>query len=77
MYSGEDCPGCAMAEGALRQLGMPYKEVLIDRDPELARRLAQHTGMHTIPQIFVNGTYIGSTMELIRSIQTGEINNYL
>jgi len=73
VYSATHCPGCEMAKGALRQLGRPYKEINIDEHPGLGQQLVAATGMQSVPQIFVNGVFIGGTMDLLRMIQTGTI----
>ncbi len=52
------CPHCARARELLEQAGFEYVEW--DPDPhDRIRALGALTGRHTVPQIFLNGRYIG------------------
>lgn len=66
LYTTKTCPYCHRAKALLRRLGIPFQEVdLTGKEKERAELTAQ-TRWKTVPQIFVNGKFIGGYEELSR-----------
>lgn len=60
VYSGPNCPFCDMAKGLLRRKGVAFQEINVRADPAKRDEMIQRSGGRmTIPQIFINGQYVG------------------
>jgi glutaredoxin 3 len=64
MYCWTWCPYCIRAKIMLESKGVPYQEIVIDGDQEALEALTAQTGSRTVPQIFVNGEFIGGCDDL-------------
>lgn len=65
IYSTQVCPYCVRAKDLLRRKGVTPTEYKVDSDD--ARReemLARSGGRRTVPQIFINGQYVGGSDDL-------------
>ena len=58
-----DCPYCDNAKKVLTERGMAYEEIRVGQDTSL-RSVRAITGKETVPQIFINGEYIGGSEAL-------------
>ncbi len=65
------CPFCAKAKEILRECGMDYEEIVLGRDATI-RSVRAMTGKETVPQVFVEGRYIGGSEALEAWIESGE-----
>ena len=63
MITKPGCPYCARAKALLRERGMTFEEVVLGRDATI-RSVRAMTGKETVPQVFVEGDYIGGSEEL-------------
>jgi glutaredoxin-like protein len=61
----EGCQYCAKAKALLTELGYTYAEVPLHHTIR-SRVVGGITGRQTVPQIFINGEYIGGAEELAR-----------
>jgi glutaredoxin-like protein len=59
----EGCGYCAKAKALLKQLGYAYSEVRLDHS-DRSRVVGAITGRGTVPQVFINGRYIGGLEDL-------------
>lgn len=57
------CPYCAKAKQMLTDNGMRYEEISLGHDASL-RTVRAVTGKETVPQIFIEGEYIGGSDDL-------------
>jgi glutaredoxin-like protein len=57
------CPFCAAAKSMLADKGMAYEEIVLGHDATL-RSVRAITGKETVPQVFIDGDYIGGSEEL-------------
>lgn len=57
------CPHCARAKGLLRDSGIEFEELLLNRD-YTDRTLRAVAAANTFPQIFIDGNHIGGADEL-------------
>jgi len=65
VFSREDCEYCARAKGLLQDAGIEFDELVLNRDFSEATIRAV-SGKSTVPQVFINGDYIGGSEDLER-----------
>ena len=63
VLSRNGCPHCARAKGLLRDAGIEFEELVLNRD-YTDRTLRAVAAATSYPQIFVNGEAIGGADEL-------------
>jgi len=73
VYTTDDCYYCRVAKSLLDEQGIPYEEINISKTPEMRDVLVEKTGEWTVPQIFVDGEYIGQDDELREWIKSGRL----
>ncbi len=66
-FTREGCEFCARAKGLLRDAGIPYEELVLNRDYTEAS-LRAVSGRSTVPQIFINGAHVGGSEDLERHL---------
>jgi glutaredoxin 3 len=65
VYSKNDCIYCDRAKGLLKELNVPFREILVDtNDRGAVSELQTKTGMKTFPQIFIGQQVVGGFTEL-------------
>ena len=65
VYSTGICPICDKTKTLLSKWGIPYDEVRVDQDQAGLSEFSQITnGARTVPQITIDGKWIGSFSEL-------------
>ena len=65
MFTRRGCPFCVRAKGMLHDAGIPFDELVLNRDfSEVTLRAV--AGVSRVPQVFVNGSYIGGSDDLER-----------
>lgn len=65
VYSTGICPICDKTKNLLVKWGIPYEELRVDTDQAARREFSQITnGARTVPQITIDGEWIGSFSEL-------------
>ena len=62
IYGATWCSACHDAAELLTQKNISFTIIYVDKQPNERRHMK--AGVHTIPQIFINGKYIGGTQEL-------------
>ncbi len=65
IYTKTYCPACDLAKQLLKQKGMAFQEFLMDDKLEELKSLMDKTGMRTVPQIFINGQFIGGCSDMM------------
>ncbi len=72
MYTTAVCPYCVRAEQLLKRKGVQQIEkVRVDLQPELRVEMMEKTGRRTVPQIYINGVYVGGYDDLAALDQAG------
>jgi monothiol glutaredoxin len=69
-------PQCGFSNNVvqiLNTLGVPYETVDILADPEIRQGIKEYSNWPTIPQIYINGEFIGGSDIAIELYQTGEL----
>ncbi len=65
VYSTGICPICDKTKNLLVKWGIPYEELRVDTDQAARQEFSQITnGARTVPQITIDGEWIGSFSEL-------------
>ena len=65
IFTKPGCPYCANAKKMLAEHGMDYEEISVGHDTNL-RSVRAITGMETVPQVFIDGDYIGGSEDLAK-----------
>ena len=60
LFSKTGCPFCAKAKSILDEQGIDYEDVQLNRTQTI-RSVRAVTGSDTVPQVFINGKYIGGS----------------
>ena len=63
VFSRDGCPFCARAKGMLQDRGIPYEELVLNRD-YTGRALRALSGADMVPQIFIDGEHVGGSDKL-------------
>lgn len=74
IYTTHSCPYCTIAKRALDNRGIPYREEDITLTPQVRDELYARTGERTVPQVFVDGIYIGQDDELVEMAESGALD---
>lgn len=77
IYSMEWCPYCAKSKALLESKGIEYDEIDVTHDEDAAMDMIRKTGQRGVPQIFVDGEWIGSYDGLAYMNATGELDRVL
>jgi glutaredoxin-like protein len=63
VFTREGCPYCVRAKGLLHDAGIRFEELVLNRDYSEST-LRAVSGKATVPQVFINGEYIGGSEHL-------------
>ena len=69
-------PQCGFSNNVvqiLNTLGVPYETVDILADQEIRQGIKEHSNWPTIPQIYLNGEFVGGSDIAIELYQSGEL----
>lgn len=67
IYTTKTCSYCIKAKKLLNNHNITYKEIVVN--PMIMKQLIKRTGSKTVPQIFINGKFIGGYTELTKIIK--------
>ena len=71
IFTRPDCEYCVRAKGMLADAGLQYEELVLNRDYTEATIRAV-SGMSSVPQVFINGDYIGGSEDLEQHLSKGK-----
>lgn len=78
VYSTGRCPICDKTKQLLQKWEIPFEEARIDTDQGLMREFAQVTqGARMVPQIAIDGKWIGGFAELTEMHMEGELDELM
>jgi glutaredoxin 3 len=77
MYTTPFCGYCARAKSLLEKKGAAYVEVDVMMDEKKRAEMRERAKRSTVPQIFINGEYIGGSDELAALEQAGKLDALL
>lgn len=69
-------PQCGFSNNVvqiLNSLGVPYETVDILADQEIRQGIKEYSNWPTIPQIYINGEFVGGSDIVIELYQSGEL----
>jgi monothiol glutaredoxin len=69
-------PQCGFSNNVvqiLNVLGVPYETVDVLEDPEIRQGVKEYSNWPTIPQVYLNGEFLGGSDILIELYQKGEL----
>ncbi|MBD3754844.1 MAG: glutathione peroxidase [Gammaproteobacteria bacterium] len=64
IFTKPGCPFCAKAKAMLEDKGIKYEEIMISNHGVTSRTLRAVANASTVPQIFIEGEYIGGSDDL-------------
>lgn len=78
VYTKDYCPYCTKAMALLDQLGIPYTEIDMSKQPEKMDELrARAPHARTVPQIFIGNQSIGGCDDLYALFESGKLKPML
>ena len=69
IWSKNNCPYCVMAKEMLDVFDINYQEKVIGEGYSKEQFLQSNPGASTVPQIYIDGQYIGGYEELVQYIK--------
>jgi monothiol glutaredoxin len=69
-------PQCGFSNNAVQifnTLGVPFETSDVLADPEIRQGIKEYSNWPTIPQVYINGEFIGGSDILIELYQSGEL----
>ena len=73
-------PQCGFSNNVvqiLNTLGVPYETADVLADPEIRQGIKEYSNWPTIPQIYVNGEFVGGSDIAIEMYQSGELQQMI
>ncbi|AFY68971.1 glutaredoxin-like protein [Thalassoporum mexicanum PCC 7367] len=67
------CGFSAAAVDVLKSIGQPFESVDVLEDPEIRQGIKEYSNWPTIPQIYVDGEFIGGCDIMLEMHQRGEL----
>ena len=78
IYSTGRCPMCDKTKKLLNKWGIPYTEARVDTDNAALREMSVKTdGARTVPQITIDGKWIGGFSELTMMHMDDELDDLM
>lgn len=73
IYTTNSCPYCVKAKRYFTDKGFQFEEINLTGQFDKIDALKLKTGHLTVPQIFINESFIGGYSDLIDKINSGEL----
>ena len=77
LYTTETCPYCRSAKSLLASKGISMKEINVQTQPAKREEMVKRSGRRTVPQIFIENTYIGGFDDLAKLDRQGGLMSML
>jgi len=80
MKGSKDMPQCgfsAAVSHVLNQVGVDFLDVDVLRDPEIRQGIKEYSDWPTIPQLYINGEFVGGCDIVKEMFQSQELQNLL
>lgn len=75
VYGTGVCPICEKTKTLLGKWGIPYEECRVDQDRAALREMQELTGgARTVPQVAIDGRWIGGFTELTELHMDGDLD---
>ena len=69
-------PQCGFSNNVvqiLNSLGVPFETIDVLADPEIRQGVKEYSNWPTIPQVYINGEFVGGSDIMIELYQKGEL----
>ncbi|EAZ89579.1 Grx4 family monothiol glutaredoxin [Crocosphaera chwakensis] len=69
-------PQCGFSNNVVQilgTLGVPFETVDVLADPEIRQGIKEYSNWPTIPQVYINGEFVGGSDIMIEMYQNGEL----
>lgn len=73
IYTTASCAYCVAAKMLLKQKGYAYEEIRVDTDPARLAEMLGRSNRRSVPQVFIDGTYVGGYAELAAADLDGRL----
>lgn len=78
IFSTGICPICDNTKNLLKKWGIDYEEARVDRDRDQLKEMLQITdGARSVPQIIINGKWIGGFSNLTELHMEGKLEELM
>jgi len=80
MKGNKSIPQCGFSSrvvAVLKSEGIPFETVNVLSDPEIRDGIKQFSNWPTIPQLYVNGKFVGGCDIVTEMYQSGELTTFL
>ena len=78
IYTGALCGYCVASKRLLKSKGVDFEEIRVSFRPRRRAEMIQRaSGLHTVPQVFVDGRYLGGCDERHALDRAGELDHLL
>jgi glutaredoxin 3 len=75
VYSNGSCAYCVAAKMLLKQNGFDYEDIRVDTDPQRFAEMLERSQRRSVPQVFVDGRFIGGYEELAEALRSGAVRS--
>lgn len=73
VYTVPGCIDCSAVKALLRQAELPFEEVDISEIPGSREALEFLSGLRSVPQVYLDGKFIGQVAEVRHLIMSGRL----
>jgi glutaredoxin 3 len=73
IYTTASCAYCVAAKMLLKQRGYDYEEFRVDTDPARYSEMLGRSNSRSVPQLFIDGSYVGGYAELAAADRDGRL----
>lgn len=77
MYSTTWCSYCTQARNLLRDKGISFTEIDVDKVPGSRAEMQERSGRTSVPQIFIGSHHVGGYDDAFALDQRGELDSLL
>ncbi len=77
VYTTDRCSFCVRVKMLLKSRGVDFEEINLAGDATRFVELAQRTGMMTLPQVMIGGTFVGGYQETAEADRSGRLAELL
>lgn len=77
LYGTLFCPYCFVAKHLLKQKGVEFEEIRVDKNPSLKQEMIEKSGRFTVPQIFIGDYHVGGYDDLSEHDRSGKLDTIL
>ncbi|HEV2594831.1 MAG TPA: Grx4 family monothiol glutaredoxin [Sphingomicrobium sp.] len=71
------CGFSSRAVAILEHVGAPFESVDVLQDPDIRQGIKQFSDWPTIPQLYVNGEFVGGSDIMMEMFESGELGQLL